>query len=124
MKTIQQYFNANFNKTDKIIKFPKISEPLEGDTLTIENYSELEILNVEELTQIKEIIIKDCPKLGSIKYNNQQQNPVIIQPNNNKCDWRCFAIAGLLLWNALIFYLMIRWVKRHKKDCKLCQPKN
>jgi hypothetical protein len=85
MKTIQQYFNTTFNKSDKVITISKINEKLQGNILTLENYPELELLDVKELEQVEEIIIVNCPRLKNIKYSNKEQKPLIIQPSKS-CD--------------------------------------
>ena len=88
MKTIQQYFDTTFKKSGVVITVPKISEELQGETLIIEDYLNLTRLNLRELPQVKEIIIKNCPKLENIRYNQekQEQNPIIIHPEKKGID--------------------------------------
>ena len=113
MKTIQQYFEANFEKGFTVIKIPKINEELSGDTLIIENYPKLTQLNLKELSQVEEVIIKNCPQLTSIKYNQQKQEekPIIIQPEKKGIDWMCIIgfTSGL---TALIWNIYRKWRRR------------
>ena len=82
-------------------------------------------LNLKGLTQVEEIIIKNCPKLISIECNQkQEQKPIIIQPESLKetsqkkeTDWLCIigVSSGL---TAIFWHIYTYWRDKRKKRKK------
>lgn len=133
MRTIQEYFDASGQKDRQkiFLEGDKIGE-VDGNTLIIEDFKELESVYISGLPNLTKLTIKDCVKLDSlilhsekeievilvgdiklknIKSNNINKNPTIIYQEKPKegfcigCLLNSAALIGIVVLTVIIVKL-------------------
>jgi len=137
---LQEYFNQNYQNDSKQVYLEgnKIGE-IEGNTLIIENFKELQYFYLADLPKLTKLTIKNCKelkslelhldkkieivllgnysKLNNIKTINTQQQPVMLKSEGCNCGGvRLFFESILIILNILL--LSYIFFDKRKKETK------
>ena len=142
MTTIQEYLNQNEPKerTQVFLEGVKIGK-VEGDTLIVEDYKEIQYLYISDLPNLTKLILRNCPKLESLElYLDKQleievstnviikniktnssttEKSFIISYEKPKFCWNCvissISLTGLVILATYVIYLVTVVNKLKKK---------